>query len=145
VLATALVESLLRAGRIEFFDLRNTDEANAAYVRALHAAGEADDPLLDAAILAHAPVIPAGPTAVTMPPSGTAPPGPKPAAAPRPPEFLAGLDAVEGRVRHQMQPPIDDSAPRRRRPRCRHRTTVPELVHLVLARSARRIQGQHPA
>jgi len=58
LLATALAESLLLAGRIEFFDLRQPDEADATYVRALQAAGEANDPLLGAAILAHAAFIP---------------------------------------------------------------------------------------
>jgi tetratricopeptide (TPR) repeat protein len=58
LLATALAESLLLAGRIEFFDLRQPDEADTTYVRALQAAGEADDPLLGAAILAHAAFIP---------------------------------------------------------------------------------------
>ncbi|WP_225253914.1 hypothetical protein [Jidongwangia harbinensis] len=58
LLATALAESLLLAGRIEFFDLRQSDDADATYVRALQAAGEADDPLLGAAILAHAAFIP---------------------------------------------------------------------------------------
>jgi hypothetical protein len=58
VLATALAESLLLAGRIEFFDLRKPDEADTTFVRALQAAGEADDPLLGAAILAHAAFIP---------------------------------------------------------------------------------------
>jgi hypothetical protein len=48
----------LLAGRIEFFDLRQPDAADATYVRALQAAGEADDPLLGAAILAHAAFIP---------------------------------------------------------------------------------------
>jgi len=58
LLAVALSESLLLAGRIEFFDLRQTGDADATYVRALQAAGEADDPLLGAAILAHAAFIP---------------------------------------------------------------------------------------
>ncbi|GAB7047565.1 hypothetical protein [Catenuloplanes indicus] len=58
VLATALGESLLLAGRIEFFDLRQPEEADASFVRALQAAGEADDPILGAAILAHAAFIP---------------------------------------------------------------------------------------
>jgi tetratricopeptide (TPR) repeat protein len=58
LLATALTESLLLAGRIEFFDLRQPDEADATYIRALQAAGEADDSLLGAAILAHAAFIP---------------------------------------------------------------------------------------
>jgi hypothetical protein len=58
VLATALAESLLLAGRIEFFDLRLPDDADASFVRALQAAGEADDALLGSAILAHAAFIP---------------------------------------------------------------------------------------
>jgi hypothetical protein len=58
IVATALAESLLLAGRIEFFDLRQPDDADATFVRALQAAGEADDALLGAAILAHAAFIP---------------------------------------------------------------------------------------
>ncbi|MEU4560575.1 hypothetical protein AB0F72_19540 [Actinoplanes sp. NPDC023936] len=58
VVASALAESLLLAGRIEFFDLRQPDDADATYVRALQAAGEADDALLGSAILAHAAFIP---------------------------------------------------------------------------------------
>ena len=58
LLATALAESLLLAGRIEFFDLRKPDQADATFARALQAAGEADDSLLGAAILAHAAFIP---------------------------------------------------------------------------------------
>jgi hypothetical protein len=58
VLATALAEALLLAGRIEFFDLRQPDDADATLVRALQAAGEADDALLGSAILAHAAFIP---------------------------------------------------------------------------------------
>ncbi|MEV5570716.1 hypothetical protein AB0L06_11740 [Spirillospora sp. NPDC052269] len=58
ILATALAEALLLVGRIEFFDLRQPDEADATYVRALQAAGEANDSLLGAAILAHAAFIP---------------------------------------------------------------------------------------
>lgn len=58
VLATALAESLLLAGRIEFFDLRKPDEADATFARALQAAGDAEDATLGAAILAHAAFIP---------------------------------------------------------------------------------------
>jgi tetratricopeptide (TPR) repeat protein len=58
ILATALAESLLMAGRIEFFDLRRAEEADRTFVQALQAAGEADDPLLGSAILAHAAFIP---------------------------------------------------------------------------------------
>ena len=60
VLASPLAESLLLAGRIGFFDLRQPDDAEATLVRALQAAGEADDPRLGSAILAHAAFIPAG-------------------------------------------------------------------------------------
>ncbi|MGI8334703.1 transcriptional regulator [Actinomadura scrupuli] len=95
ILAAALAESLLLAGRIEFFDLRQPDDADATYVRALQAAGEADDSPLGAAILAHAAFIPgwAGrreEAAERMRAARTyARRGP--AAA----EFLAWLDAVE--------------------------------------------------
>jgi tetratricopeptide (TPR) repeat protein len=58
ILAAALAESLLLAGRIQFFDLRQPDHADATFVRALQAAGEADDSLLGAAILAHTAFIP---------------------------------------------------------------------------------------
>jgi hypothetical protein len=58
VLAAALAESLLLAGRIEFFDLRRPDDADRTFVQALQAAGEADDPLLGSAILAHAAFVP---------------------------------------------------------------------------------------
>jgi hypothetical protein len=58
ILAAALAESLLLAGRIEFFDLRRPEEADGTYSRALQAAGDAEDPLLGAAVLAHAAFIP---------------------------------------------------------------------------------------
>ncbi|MFI7537473.1 transcriptional regulator [Streptosporangium sp. NPDC049376] len=58
VLATALAESLLLVGRIEFFDLRQPNEADARFVEALQAAGAADDQLLGAAILGHAAFVP---------------------------------------------------------------------------------------
>ncbi|WP_199487205.1 hypothetical protein [Actinomadura spongiicola] len=95
ILATALAESLLLVGRIEFFDLRQPDDADASYVRALQAAGEADDPLLGAAILAHAAFIPGwdgrrDEAAERMRAARTyARRGAAPA------EFLAWLDAVE--------------------------------------------------
>lgn len=56
--ASAIAESYLLAGRIEFFDLREPDRASATLLRALQAAGEADDPLLGAAVLAHMAFIP---------------------------------------------------------------------------------------
>jgi transcriptional regulator with XRE-family HTH domain len=58
ILAAALAESLLLAARIQFFDLRRPDQADATYLRALQAAGEADDSLLGAAILAHLAFVP---------------------------------------------------------------------------------------
>ena len=58
LLAAGLAESLLLAGRIEFFDLRRTDDADATFLHALQAAGAAEDPLLGAAILAHAAFVP---------------------------------------------------------------------------------------
>lgn len=57
-LAGALAESYLLAGRIEFFDLREADTAEATLLRALQAAGEADDPLIGAGVLAHMAFIP---------------------------------------------------------------------------------------
>ncbi|MBQ1090648.1 helix-turn-helix transcriptional regulator [Streptomyces sp. B93] len=57
-IAAALAETWLLAGRIEFFDLRDADRAQQTLLRALQAAGEADDPLLGAAVLAHTAFIP---------------------------------------------------------------------------------------
>ncbi|MFF4552666.1 helix-turn-helix transcriptional regulator [Streptomyces sp. NPDC001422] len=57
--AAALAETWLLAGRIEFFDMREPDRASQTLLRALQAAGEADDPLLGAGILAHTAFIPA--------------------------------------------------------------------------------------
>ncbi|WP_405461753.1 helix-turn-helix transcriptional regulator [Streptomyces sp. NBC_00101] len=57
--ASALAETLLLAGRVEFFDLREPERAAQTWLRALQAAGEADDNLLGAAILAHTAFIPA--------------------------------------------------------------------------------------
>ncbi|MYS40197.1 transcriptional regulator [Streptomyces sp. SID5998] len=57
--AAALSETYLLAGRIEFFDLRDADRAQQTLLRALQAAGEADDPLLGSAVLAHTAFIPA--------------------------------------------------------------------------------------
>jgi hypothetical protein len=58
ILAEGLAESLLLAGRIEFFDLRRTEDADATFLHALQAAGAAEDPLLGAAILAHSAFVP---------------------------------------------------------------------------------------
>ncbi|AEY87293.1 hypothetical protein SHJG_2018 [Streptomyces hygroscopicus subsp. jinggangensis 5008] len=57
-IAAALAETWLLAGRIEFFDLRDPDQAAHTLLRALQAAGEADDPLLGAGALAHTAFIP---------------------------------------------------------------------------------------
>ncbi|MBD0837356.1 helix-turn-helix transcriptional regulator [Streptomyces sp. TRM68416] len=57
-IAAALAETWLLAGRIEFFDLRDADRAQQTLLRALQAAGEADDSLLGAAVLAHTAFIP---------------------------------------------------------------------------------------
>ncbi|MEU2062917.1 helix-turn-helix transcriptional regulator [Streptomyces sp. NPDC013455] len=57
-IAAALAETWLLAGRIEFFDLRETERAQQTWLRALQAAGEADDALLGAAVLAHTAFIP---------------------------------------------------------------------------------------
>lgn len=57
-LASALAETWMLAGRIEFFDMRQPDRAGDTLLRALQAAGEADDPLMGAAILAHTAFIP---------------------------------------------------------------------------------------
>ncbi|MFE2936648.1 multiprotein-bridging factor 1 family protein [Streptomyces sp. NPDC059278] len=58
IVAAALAETYLLAGRIEFFDLRDADQAGRTLLLALQAAGQADDPLLGSAILAHSAFIP---------------------------------------------------------------------------------------
>ncbi|QNP65995.1 transcriptional regulator [Streptomyces genisteinicus] len=58
LLAAALSETYLLCGRMEFFDLRQPETAHDTYLRALQAAGEADDQLLGAAVLAHMAFIP---------------------------------------------------------------------------------------
>lgn len=57
--SAALAETWLLAGRVEFFDLRDAERAQQTLLRALQAAGEADDPLLGSAVLAHTAFIPA--------------------------------------------------------------------------------------
>lgn len=107
VLATALAESLLLAGRIEFFDLRQPDNADATYVRALQAAGEADDPLLGAAILAHAAFVPGWSDrrdeAAERLRAARAYARRSPASA----EFLAWIDAVEAECDTRCGHPTD--------------------------------------
>ncbi|GHJ40415.1 helix-turn-helix transcriptional regulator [Streptomyces sp. TS71-3] len=56
--AAAVAESYLLAGRIEFFDMQDPHRAGETLLRALQAAGEADDALLGAAVLAHTAFIP---------------------------------------------------------------------------------------
>ena len=98
ILASALAETLLLAGRIEFFDLRQPDDADASFVRALQAAGEADDALLGSAILAHAAFIPGwvghrDDAADRIRAART-----YARRAPASAEFLAWLDAVEAEI-----------------------------------------------
>ncbi|MFE7352401.1 helix-turn-helix domain-containing protein [Streptomyces sp. NPDC057543] len=93
--AAALAESYLLAGRIEFFDLRDGDQAGRKLLLALQAAGQADDPLLGSAILAHSAFIPAWDgerdAAVERMVAARTYARRGPASA----EFLAWLDAVE--------------------------------------------------
>ncbi|MFB6823573.1 transcriptional regulator [Streptomyces virginiae] len=94
-LATALAESWLLAGRVEFFDLREPSRAGDTWVRALQAAGEADDALFGAAVLAHMAFIPgwAGQHAAAAERMVAARTYAR--RGPASPEFLAWLDAVE--------------------------------------------------
>lgn len=107
VLATALAESLLLAGRIEFFDLRQPDDADATYVRALQAAGEADDPLLGAAILAHAAFIPGWTQRRDEAAERLRAAHTYARRAPASAEFLAWLDAVEAECDTLCGHPVD--------------------------------------
>ncbi|WP_412076127.1 transcriptional regulator [Streptomyces xanthophaeus] len=94
-LAAALAESWLLAGRIEFFDLREPDRARDTWVRALQAAGEADEALLGSAVLAHMAFIPGWSgqqTAATERMVAARTYARRGSASP---EFLAWLDAVE--------------------------------------------------
>jgi hypothetical protein len=58
-LASAICESSLLAGRIEFFDLQSPQQAQGSLVIALQAAQDAHDSLLGSAVLAHMAFIPA--------------------------------------------------------------------------------------
>ncbi|UQA91418.1 helix-turn-helix transcriptional regulator [Streptomyces halobius] len=93
--AAALAETWLLAGRIEFFDLREPDDAGPTLLRALQAAGEANDSLLGSAILAHSAFIPgwAGDRDTAMERMVAARTYAR--RAPAPAEFLAWLNAVE--------------------------------------------------
>ncbi|WP_330183826.1 XRE family transcriptional regulator [Nocardia sp. NBC_01503] len=59
ILARAVAESSLLAGRLEFFDLQQPELSQPSMIVALQAAHEADDPLLGAATLAHMAFAPA--------------------------------------------------------------------------------------
>jgi len=93
--AAALAESWLLAGRIEFFDLGEPGRARDTWLRALQAAGDADETLLGAAILAHTAFVPgwagdrAGASERMAMARTSARRGPASA------ELLAWLDAVE--------------------------------------------------
>jgi len=95
VLASALSESHLLAGRIQFFDQQEPQAANESWVRALQAAGEADDALLGSAVLAHSAFVPGWSgdreAAVERMRAARAYARRAPASA----EYLAWLDAVE--------------------------------------------------
>lgn len=58
-LADAIAESSLLAGRIEFFDMQDPDQAQQSLVTALQAAQDAQNSLIGSAILAHMAFIPA--------------------------------------------------------------------------------------
>jgi hypothetical protein len=58
-LAAAISESSLLAGRIEFFDMQNSQAAQQSFIVALQAAQDAHDSLLGAAVLAHMVFLPA--------------------------------------------------------------------------------------
>lgn len=100
-LASAIAESSMLAGRLEFFDLQQPDTAQDSFVVALQAAQEARDPLLGSAVLAHMAFIPA----FSDIPKRAEEARDKLRAArafarrgPVPPEMLAWLDAVEAEI-----------------------------------------------
>ncbi|MGW6871704.1 transcriptional regulator [Streptomyces xanthophaeus] len=95
LLAAALAESWLLAGRIEFFDLREPARAADTWVRALQAAGEADDALLGAAILGHTAFVPGWAGERTAAAERMIAARTYARRGPASPEFLAWLDAVE--------------------------------------------------
>jgi hypothetical protein len=95
IVAAALAESYLLAGRIEFFDRREPSTANDTLLLALQAAGEADDPLLGSAVIAHMAFIPGwlGDSDAALERMVAARTYAR--RAPASAEFLAWLDAVE--------------------------------------------------
>src|SRR5450755_1105259 len=58
-LATAVAESSMLAGRLEFFDLQQPEAAQDSFIVALQAAQDARDPIMGSAVLAHMAFIPA--------------------------------------------------------------------------------------
>lgn len=97
-LAAAIAESSLLVGRIEFFDMQDTQQAQNSLVTSLQAAQDAQDSLLGAAVLAHMVFIPA----FSGDPNRADEARDKVRAArtfarrsSSPPEMLAWLDAVE--------------------------------------------------
>jgi tetratricopeptide (TPR) repeat protein len=100
-LAASVAESGMLAGRLEFFDLRQPEEAQYSFVIALQAAQDARDPLLGSAILAHMAFIPAFSQAKDR--AEEARDKIRAARAfsrrgPASPEMMAWLDAVEAEV-----------------------------------------------
>ncbi|MEV5817001.1 transcriptional regulator [Streptomyces mutabilis] len=95
VIAAALAETYLLAGRIEFFDLCDPSTAHETLLLALQAAGEADDTMLGSAIIAHMAFIPgwAGDRDAALERMIAARTYAR--RAPASAEFLAWLDAVE--------------------------------------------------
>jgi hypothetical protein len=97
-LAAAIAESSLLAGRVEFFDTSDPQQAQESLVIALQAAQDAGDSLLGAAVLAHMAFLPAfsgdpGRAEEARDKIRAAREFARRASAP--PEMLAWLDAVE--------------------------------------------------
>ena len=97
-LAAAIAESSLLAGRVEFFDTNDPQQAQESLVIALQAAQDAGDSLLGAAVLAHMAFLPAfsgdpGRAEEARDKIRAAREFARRASAP--PEMLAWLDAVE--------------------------------------------------
>ena len=95
ILATALAEALLLAGRIEFFDLRQPDDADATFVRALQAAGKPTTPCWGRRSSRTQRSSRAGPDAPTNSADRMRAARTYARRAPASAEFLAWLDAVE--------------------------------------------------
>lgn len=97
-LSAAIAESSLLAGRIQFFDMQDPEQAQDSFVTALHAAQDANDALLGAAVLAHMVFIPAfsgNPRRADEARDKMRAARTFARRAAAPPEMLAWLDAVE--------------------------------------------------